>query len=302
MAVTSPAPEVRMVSTSLLDVEVEVSGPEKGRPVFLLHGWPDSLRTWDDCLPHLHAGGLRTYVPSLRGFGATRFRDPDTFRGGQLPALASDLLELADALGLQDFAVVGHDWGARAAYIASYLAPERVKASVAISVGWGTNAPDQELPLKQIQNYWYHWYMALDRGAALVRNQRKAFTRYIWDIWNPGWEVTDEAFETTAAAFENPDWAEVVLHSYRVRWDLAPRDPAYDAIEQELAQGRKIAVPTLVLHGGADPCNDPSTSEGKEDQFSDSYQRVVLEGIGHFPQRQAPEEVARQSEAFLRSA
>lgn len=301
MVKTTPPVETHMVPTSFLNVEVEVSGPKDGAPLFLLHGWPDSLRTWDDCLAPLHAGGLRTYVPSLRGYGETRFRAPGTFRSGQLSALASDLLELANVLDLQSFSVIGHDWGARAAYIASYLAPERVNACVAISVGWGTNAPDQALPLQQVQNYWYHWYMALDRGAALVQEERKAFTRYIWDIWNPGWKITDEAFEITAAAFDNPDWAEVVLHSYRVRWGLAAMDPTYDPIERELAEGRKITVPTLVLHGGADPCNDPATSEGKEPLFGSRYEREVLDGVGHFPQRQVPGEVARMSEAFLRS-
>jgi len=127
--------------------------------------------------------------------------------------------------------VVGHDWGARAAYIASVLAPERITHCVALSVGWGTNDPGQRLPLKQVQNYWYHWYMALDRGAALVRDERRELTRYIWTLWNPGWRMSDEEFAATAASFDNPDWAEVVLHSYRVRWGWAPKDPAYADLE-----------------------------------------------------------------------
>jgi len=223
-------------------------------------------------------------------------------RNGQLAALGKDVLDLADGLGLRQFAVVGHDWGARAAYIASCLAgPERISHCVALSVGWGTNDASQTLSLQQVQNYWYHWYMALDRGAELVRRDRRAFTRHFWSIWNPAWKISDAEFERTAAAFDNPDWVDVVLHSYRVRWGLAPTDPALDDIEKRLREHPKIAVPTLVIHGGADAGNDPSTSEGKEGLFSGPYERVVLAGIGHFPQRQAAEEVARHLVLFLKS-
>jgi len=175
--------------TSALSIACEISGPENGLPVILLHGWPDDARTWDRVLSALHTAGRRTYVPYLRGVGPTRFRDPSTARSGQLSALGQDVIDLADAIGLEHFAVVGHDWGARAAYIASVLAPERVTHCVALSVGWGTNDPGQQLSLKQIQNYWYHWYMALDRGADLLRRERNKFTRYIWTIWNPNWHI-----------------------------------------------------------------------------------------------------------------
>jgi pimeloyl-ACP methyl ester carboxylesterase len=290
------------VETSSLSICCELSGSPDGYPCLLLHGWPDDVRTWDRMLPALHAADLRTIVPYTRGFGPTRFREPSATRNGQLSALGKDVLELAEALGLRRFAVVGHDWGARAAYIASCLAgPGRVSHCAALSVGWGTNDPSQMLSLRQVQNYWYHWYMALDRGAALVRHDRRGFTRYIWSIWNPGWEISETEFEATAASFDNPDWADVVLHSYRVRWGLAPTDPALNEIEARLSRHPEISVPTLVLHGGADPCNDPSTSEGKERFFIGPYGRVVLPDVGHFPQRQTAEEVAGHLVRFLAS-
>ena len=290
------------VETPWLSIGCELSGPSDGYPCVLLHGWPDDVRTWDRLLPTLHAANLHTIVPYLRGFGPTRFRDPAAMRNGQLSALGKDVLELAEALGLERFAVVGHDWGARAAYIASCLAgPQRISHCAALSVGWGTNDPRQSLSLRQVQNYWYHWYMALDRGAGLLQDDRRGFTRHIWSIWNPGWEISEAEFERTAASFDNPDWAAVVLHSYRVRWGLAPTDPALDAIETHLSQLPQIAVPTLVLHGGADPCNDRAMSEGKERYFTGPYERIVLPGVGHFPQRQAAEEVAGHLVRFLTS-
>lgn len=287
--------------TPTLSIGCEVSGSEQGRPVFLLHGWPDDARTWDRVLPTLRNAGYRTVVPYLRGCGPTRFRSPRTPRNGQLVALGQDVLDLADAMKLRTFAVVGHDWGARAAYIAACLAPERVTQCVALSVGWGTNDPAQPLPLKQVQNYWYHWYMATDRGADLVREQRHELTRYIWTIWNPGWRISEEELAATASSFDNPDWAEVVLHSYRVRWGWAEKDAAYAPLEAMLARDSSIRVPTLVIHGGGDPCNDPSTSEGKERFFTARYERIVLDRVGHFPQREAPGPVADAILGFLSS-
>jgi pimeloyl-ACP methyl ester carboxylesterase len=290
---------MRTVQTPLLDIALEDTGPPDGRPVILLHGWPDCPRTWDRMVPTLHDAGLRTLVPYLRGFGPTRFRDAEAMRSGQLSALGRDVLHLADALGLQHFSIVGHDWGARAAYVAACLAPERVRAYVALSVGWGTNTPDQALSLQQSQNYWYQWLMALPRGEDLIRHDRRAFTRHLWQVWNPGWTVSDAEFEVTATAFDNPDWAEVVLHSYRSRWGLAPADPSCAEIETQLAADPRIHVPTLVLHGDADPCNGPETSEGKEALFTAPYRRVLLRGIGHFPQRQAALDVLAEVVPFL---
>lgn len=310
LGITPPAPQldgarnaepraISRVVTPTLDIAYEVSGPVDGPPVILLHGWPDDVRTWDKVLPTLHASGFRTIAPYLRGFGPTRFRSPETPRSGQLSALGRDLIDLADGLGLSTFRVIGHDWGARAAYIAAALWPERVNRCVSISVGWGTNDPTQPLSLQQAQNYWYHWYMALDRGERLVREDRVGFTRYLWDTWSPhGW-YTEQDFRTTALSFENPDWATVVLHSYRQRWGLAEGVSSYAALEARLQPSPTITVPTLVIHGGVDTCNSPQTSEGREHLFSAPYHRIVIDRAGHFPQREAPASVARAIVPFL---
>lgn len=282
-----------------LEIAFEAHGPLDGMPVILLHGWPDDVRTWDRIAPGLAKAGYRVLVPWLRGFGPTRFRDPAAMRSGQLAALGRDLLDLADALGIDRFAVIGHDWGARAAYIAACLAPERLVGCAALSVGWGTNDPDQPLSLGQARNYWYHWLMALPRGERLVRDDRMAFTRYIWSIWTAEWTIADREFEVTAAAFDTPDWSDVVLHSYRVRWGLADPDPSCAELEARLRDDPTIHVPTLVIHGGADPCNAPATSEGRDAMFARGYQRHVLPGIGHFPQREAPDAVLDHLLSFL---
>lgn len=282
--------------TADLSVAVENSGA--GNPMILLHGWPDAPRTWDAILPALHDAGWRTIVPYLRGFGPTTFR-PGVRHSGDLEALGADVIGLMDAMGLPSAVVVGHDWGARAAYVAAHIAPERILACVAMSVGWTGYAPAQPLSYEQTRNYWYHWLFSTPRGERVVTDDRQGLTRYLWKIWAPDWPIPDAEFAATAAAFDNPAWAAVTLHSYRVRWGHAAADPDRAGIRAALQADPTIRVPTFVLHGGADPVNGPATSDGREGMFRGPYERLVMAGLGHFPQREDPAGVARAVLAFL---
>ncbi len=292
---------LRTLSTPLLDIGCFDLGEPVAPAVLLLHGWPDDARTWSAIAPALTDAGYRVLAPYLRGYGPTRFRDRGLPRSGQLAALGQDVIDLVDALGLDRVALIGHDWGARAAAIAAAELQHtgRVTHLAMLSVGYGTNDPQQALSLRQVQNYWYQWVMALPRGLALVRDQREAFTRHLWQTWSPGWRFEEADFARTAASFDNPDWAEVVIHSYRHRWGLAEGDPRYAQLDARLSPAPRIVVPALQLHGAADACNDPATSAGKEALFSGPYRRVLLDGVGHFPQRELPAAVARELLALL---
>ncbi|MFF7395855.1 alpha/beta fold hydrolase [Achromobacter sp. NPDC008082] len=285
-------PAYAHVQTPVLDIAYLEWNPAGSRTAVLVHGWPDSPESWIPVAERLSAEGYRVLCPALRGFGPTRFRHADTPRSGELAALGRDLLDFIDAMSLAQPTLVGHDWGARATANACGLRPGVAAQLVLLSVGYGTNDPNQPLSLTQARNYWYHWYMATPRGAATVRNDRRAFTRMMWDTWSPGAWYTPAEFDEAARAFDNPDWADVVLHSYRHRWGHAPGDVAYDADTALLTPAPVLSVPTLVLHGGADACNQPATSEGKEGFFSGGYERRVLDRVGHFPQREAPQAVA----------
>jgi pimeloyl-ACP methyl ester carboxylesterase len=289
------------IETPLLKIAYEQDGPANGVPVILLHGWPDDVRTFDTVAPGLGKAGFKTYAPWLRGFGETRFLLADTTRSGQIAAMADDVISFADALGLERFAVVGHDWGARIAYLLASIIPERISRIAALSVGWEPGeAPTP--PFRQSSHYWYQWFMATARGAEAVHKQGKEFARFMWDTWSPpGW-FSQQEFNTTAASFENPDWAEITLHSYRVRWGEAEPDPRYAAIEARKKAVRTIGVPTLMIQGGDDRCGLPASSEGKERHFTGCYERIVLDGVGHFPLREAPEETASLVAAFLADA
>ncbi|WP_144627328.1 alpha/beta fold hydrolase [Arthrobacter woluwensis] len=289
------------VTTSTLRIGFEEHGDPDRSTVVLLHGWPDDVRSWDGVAPALAEAGFHVVVPYLRGFGPTRFREEHTPRSGQISALTQDLFDLMDALRIERFMVVGHDWGARAAYLAAASRPDRIAACGALSVGWGTTSPDQQLSLKQTQNYWYHWLFALPRGEELVRSHRHELSEHIWRIWSPEVDpaAISAALAETSRAFDNPDWADVTLHSYRYRWGLAAADPAYEVLESMAKKLTTIDVPTLVLHGADDPCNAPETSEGRAALFRGEYRRVVLDGIGHFPQRTAAPQVCEELLPFL---
>ena len=292
-------PTLKYVDTSLLRVAYEEWNPKGSRTVVLTHGWPDSIRTWSAVAPGLALAGWRVLVPALRGFLPTKFLSDDTPRTGQLTALGLDLLEFIDALGLTKPAVVGHDWGARAVAIACGLRPGVASHLVMLSVAYGTNDPTQALSIPQARNYWYHWYMATPRGELTVREDGRNFARMMWDTWAPpGWYEAAE-FEQTAQAFDNDDWADITLHSYRHRWGHAPGDPRYAGDELQLNPAPVLAVPTLLLHGAADGVNHPDTSLGKEAFFSGTFARVLLAGAGHFPQREAPGKVLAALVPFL---
>lgn len=290
---------MKFIDTPVLRIGYEEWNPAAERTVVLLHGWPDSTRTWAQVALQLAQEGWRVIVPALRGFSPTTFLSADTPRSGQLSALGRDVLELIEALQLQRPALVGHDWGARAAANACVLQPGVASHLVLLSVAYGTNLPSQNLTFEQARNYWYHWYMATPRGQQAVRESGKAFAQTMWDTWSPsGWYMSEE-YEATARAFANADWPEVTLHSYQHRWGHAVGDARYAADEQALAKVVPLDVPTLVLHGGADGVNAPQTSEGKEMYFLNRYERKVLPGIGHFPQREAAAQISAELVAFL---
>lgn len=284
-------------TTEQLDIAYLEWNPQGQRTAVLLHGWPDSPECWNAVAPILVNAGYRVLAPALRGFAPTRFRHPSTPRSGQLAALGRDLLEFMDVLKLHQPLLIGHDWGARAAANACGLREGAASHLVMLSVGYATNNPNQPLPLQQARNYWYHWFMATPLGERAVREDREAFSRQMWDTWAPSGWYREADFAQAAQAFQGDEWADIVLHSYRHRWGFAEGDPAYAEDEKRLNPAPVLNVPTLVLHGGADTCNHPDSSKGRDAFFTERYERHVLDGIGHFPQREAPQPVA---DAILR--
>lgn len=286
----------------MLEIELEEAGPRDGRPVLLLHGWPDAPRGWRPVAARLHQRGWRTLTPALRGSGKTQFRSSDTLRDGRGVALAADAIDLLDALRLERVPVVGHDWGARAAYILAAIAPERVIAIVALGLGYQPRGVFRMPPFVQARSFWYQWLMYVDAGALAVAADPIGFARIQWDTWSPpGWFGEDE-FHVTAHSFTNPDWVAITLHAYRSRFRAdEPCDERYEPFASRLATVERIAIPTVIIQGAEDSCDRPCASANLERYFTRGYERVVLQGVGHFPHREEPEAVARIIDRHLQA-
>ncbi|WP_406635275.1 alpha/beta fold hydrolase [Amycolatopsis sp. WGS_07] len=287
------------VWTPDLKIGYEADGPPDGRPLVAVHGWPDDPHCWDGVVPELTKAGYRVYRPYLRGFSPTEFRTPDKPRSGQSGALGQDLRDFLEALDLSGVVLAGHDWGARAGYVVGALFPERVSRLVAMSAGHGASGPDTPLDYPLAHAYWYEWFVATKRGQDAMHRDRRAFSRYLWRTWSPGWEFSAAEFDRAALAWDNDDWPQITISAYLHRWGEQDGDPAYAELERELAKPPRVRVPTLVLHGGKDADNLPSTSAGKDELFAGEYRRVVFEDVGHFPPREAP---VRTAEEILRWA
>jgi pimeloyl-ACP methyl ester carboxylesterase len=294
------APQPSFATTRDLHVAYDERGPREGEPVLLVHGFPDDARTWDAVADDLAAAGYRTIVPYVRGFGPTRFV-PGAVKTGEIAALARDVLALADALEIERFHYVGHDWGARAGYGAAALAPRRVRSLTALGVAYGANTGTQRLPIAQTRAYWYQWYFATPRGEAELETNRDAFCRALWEYWAPGWRFTDAEYDATAASFHNPDFVAVAISSYRQRWGFAGGAPAYRNERAALSAWPHLSVPTLVLMGRDDGATLPSSAEGKDVLFEGPYRVEIVPETGHFIQRERPELVAERVRTHLRA-
>ena len=286
----------RSIQTTVLDIAYEESGNPQGFPIVLLHGFPDDVHAFDNVAPPLAKAGYRVLVPYLRGFGPTRFRDASARRMAEQAAIGQDLVDFADALGLKQMALAGYDWGGRAAAIAAALHPERVRAMVIIG-GYTVQdvfAPPQPAPPEAERELWYQWYFNTERGRVGLAANRRSLCKLLWQTWSPGWRFSDEEYNRTAPSFENPDFVDVVIHSYRHRNGNSPGEERFKQMEQRLAERPKIAAPSILLYGATDPLARPApdVTPAERAVFPALVARRVIPGAGHFLPREKPETVS----------
>lgn len=275
----------RTARTPVLDIGYEEHGPAGGTAIILLHGFPFDARSFDGVVTPLAAAGHRVLVPFLRGYGPTRFRDPSAPRRAEQAALAQDVLDFADALEIDRFALAGFDWGNRAACIAAILAPARVIAQVAIG-GYSvqnTVTPGGTMPARLASMFWYMWYFNTDQGVTHLRRDRHDLIRYLWDTWSPHWRYTDEVYARSAPSFDNPDFVDVVIHSYRHRQLNAPGEERFLEVERHLAERPTVDVPAIVLRPGATGLGGPPSEDprGDQERFTQLVARRIVTGAGH---------------------
>jgi pimeloyl-ACP methyl ester carboxylesterase len=282
------------VQTSVLDIAYEQSGSVDAFPVVLLHGYPYDARAFDEVVPIVNAAGFRTIVPYLRGYGPTRFLSADTPRSGEQAAIGQDLLELLDALQIRQAVLAGFDWGARAACIVAAIWPERVRGLVTCA---GYQIQDNSQPTKPVEaeqerRFWYQHYFQTERGRRGLTERRDEINRLLWKLWSPTWAFDDETFKRTAASYDNPDFVDVVIHSYRHRMGNAAGDPHYAKLEAQLSVQPKIRVPTILIHGTVNDVNPVRNSESHGRFFTGPYERRIFENIGHNPPQEDPKSFA----------
>jgi pimeloyl-ACP methyl ester carboxylesterase len=283
------------VRTSVLDIAYEQSGPTDSFPVVLLHGYPYDARSFDEVVSIVNDAGFRTIVPYLRGYGPTRFLSPDTPRSGEQAAIGQDLLELLDALQIRQTVLAGFDWGARAACIVAAIWPERVRGLVTCA---GYQIQDNSQPTKPVEpeqerRFWYQHYFQTERGRRGLTERREDINRLLWKLWSPTWAFDEVTFKRTAASYDNPDFIDVVIHSYRHRMGNAAGDPRYAKLEAQLSAQPKIGVPSIVVHGAVNDVNPVRNSESHNRFFTGYYERRIFENIGHNPPQEGPKAFAQ---------
>ncbi len=280
------------VRTEVLEIAYEARGPATGPVVILLHGFPYDPRCFDDVAPPLAALGCRVLVPYLRGYGPTRFLSGATPRSGEQAALGNDLLQFMDALKIERATLMGYDWGGRAACIVAALWPGRVRCLVSCTGYNIQNIAASGKPVSAAQEHrlWYQYYFHTPRGVAGLTENRRDICRLLWRLWSPKWEFDEATFERSAASFDNPDFVDVVIQSYRHRYGYAAGDPAVAGIEVLLAEQPTISVPTINLHGDADGVGPAARTDPHTSKFSGPYERRLIAKVGHNVPQEAPAE------------
>jgi pimeloyl-ACP methyl ester carboxylesterase len=282
---------LRHIDAGVLNVAYYEQGPADGPVVMLLHGFPYDIHSYVDVAPLLAARGARAIVPYLRGYGPTRFRDAATPRSGEQAAIGADLIALMDALEVKRAVVAGYDWGGRAACVAAALWPERCIGLVSVNgylIQDIANAmvavkPEREVPL------WYQYYFQLERGRAGLAANRREIAGILWRQWSPNWHFDEATLQRTVAAHDNPDYVDVVIHSYRHRFGLADGDSRYADLQRQLAALPVITVPAVTLDGDADGVIPATDGTAQAARFTARRRHHVIPHAGHNLPQEAPE-------------
>jgi pimeloyl-ACP methyl ester carboxylesterase len=294
---------LRNIDAGVLNIAYYEAGPADGPAVLLMHGFPYDIHSYVDVAPQLAAQGCRVIVPYLRGYGPTRFLDKATPRSGEQAAMGADMMALIDALGIKRAVFAGYDWGGRAACVGAALSPERCIGLVCagsyliqdIARAMVPARPDREVPL------WYQYYFQIERGRAGLAANRREIARLLWQQWSPNWDFDDACFERTAIAYDNPDYVDVVIHSYRHRFGLADGDPRYADLQRRLAALPPITVPAMTLDGEGDGVVFATDGSASAPKFTGRRVHRVVPRAGHNLPQEEPEAFAAAVMALIKA-
>ena len=293
---------LRQVDAGVLSIACYEAGPADGPAVMLMHGFPYDIHSYVDVAPQLAAQGCRVIVPYLRGYGSTRFRDANTPRSGEQAAVGADMMALMDALGIKRAVFAGYDWGGRAACVGAALWPERCIGLVCVNSYLIQDIANAMVPMRPEREVmlWYQYYFHLERGRAGLAANRREIAKLLWKQWSPSWAFDEACFERTVLAYDNPDYVDVVIHSYRHRFGLADGDPQYAEIQRRLAALPVITVPSITLDGADDGVAPATDGAAGAPKFTARRMHRVVPGAGHNLPQEAPEAFAAAVMELLR--
>ena len=297
-AATKPTAKARVefVKTARLKVAYHSWGDPGGEPVVLVHGFPDDAQGWRAVAEDLAGRGYYALAPYLRGYGETRFLSEKTPRTAQQSELANDLNDFLLAMAIPKASVIVHDWGARAGEGLAILHPERVRSLTVLSGYILYNILANQtprLPARESPN-WYQWYFQTERGRHGVERYRREIGRLLWTQWSPLWKFSVEQFESAADSWENPDFANIVIHAYRHPYGNAPTNQEFAEDELVLQTLPQVRVPSVVLFGEQDPLRPPEDWEKQKQRWPDDTRHVAVANAGHFMQHEQPEIVVAE--------
>jgi pimeloyl-ACP methyl ester carboxylesterase len=269
----------------------------EGPLVLCLHGFPDHHRSFRHQLPVLAAAGYRAIAPAMRGYAPT---GPAPDGRYQSAALAEDAVALIDALGYDEAIVLGHDWGALAAYGAALAAPQRITKLVTAAVPYGAQITSAFMTsYAQQRRSWYMFFFQTPFADVALAHDDFAFLEHLWRDWSPGWRWPVEEMAALKETFRQPGTAAAALGYYR-----AMLNPALQAPELATLQGRMmlepIEVPTMMLHGADDGCMGAELVQGMDAFFPRGLRVEIVPGTGHFLHQEDPERVNALILDFLR--
>ena len=285
---------LRHVDAGALNIAYYEEGPADGPVAVLLHGFPYNIHSYVDVAPLLAGRGCRVIVPYLRGYGATRFLDATTPRSGEQAAIGADLKALMDALGIKRAVLAGYDWGGRAANVVAALWPDRCIGLVSVNSYQIQDIANAMVPLNPAREValWYQYYFQLERGRAGLAANRREIARILWRQWSPNWHFDQATFDRTALAHDNPDYVDIVIHSYRHRFARAEGDPQYADLQRRLAALPPITVPTITLDGDADGVSPATDGTATGAKFSGRRNHRVIARAGHNLPQEEPQAFA----------
>src|SRR5260370_5133674 len=252
---------VRSVETAALWIAYVEHGPTNGWPVILSHGFPYDVHAFDEVASILARAGARVIAPYTRGFGLTRFVSDDVMRSGQQAARGCDIVQLADALGLERPILGGFNWGGNVSCVAEALWPERIGGLVSYAgydvIDVGRQRHPVAPSLERV--FWYQHLFQTERGRECLTEHRRELCRMLWNEWSHGWQFDEATFARSAVAFENPDFVDVVIHCYRCAFGLEAGDPVLPPFEDPLGQKTTVKGPAVRTRGAVTRLNSVLT-------------------------------------------